>query len=404
MKPFGLRVVIVADDLTGAMDAAAPFARRGLDVRVLTSPEALQPALAELPQVLSINTGTRHATAETASAVVTALIGALAHLKPDLFIKKIDSTLRGHVVVETVAALQATNYGEVLICPAIPAQGRTLSGGELFINKVPLRATAIGLDLRSPPPLVPLPELFRTALPNIPVTLEGPYDSQDKISESSSQHIRIADAATTEQLQLLARAAIDRCDDILFVGAGGLTEALADELFGSEVAVAATPALPGASLFVVGSRAPQVVEQVEALKAAHPLTVISELTAENSLSTAELQHLAAAGPRHAILVIRAPQATGNRGYDSDLVAGALAVSAFELLSQAEVGLLLATGGDTVLAVLDVLGVNVIRVCGEVRPGIVHGLIRSPKGPLRLVTKAGGFGDEQIFCTVIEYFR
>jgi uncharacterized protein YgbK (DUF1537 family) len=66
--------------------------------------------------------------------------------------------------------------------------------------------------------------------------------------------------------------------------------------------------------------------------------------------------------------------------------------------------LLATGGDTALAILKALNVRVIRVCGEVQPGVVHSLIALEKGSLRLVTKAGGFGDENLFCTVRGYFQ
>ena len=404
MVPAAHRVVIVADDLTGAMDAAAPFARRGLEVRVLTAPEDLAPALSDPPQVLSINTATRHATADTAAAVVGSLIGELLQLQPALLIKKIDSTLRGHVVVETIAAMQAANCNEVLICPAVPAQGRTLSGGELFIDGVPLRESAVGRDLRSPPPVAPLTELFRTALPDIPVILEEAGGRQSTAGRQSLPYIRIADAATAEQLQSLAKAAAERCGDILFVGAGGLTEALAEALFGAEVTAAAAPSLPGGALFVVGSRAPQAAAQVAALSALNPRTRVTELTAAQPLDTAELQRLAAPGPRPVSLVVRAPQATAGSGYDPELVSRALAASTVGLLAQAEIGLLLMTGGDTVLAVLEALEVKVIRVCGEIRPGVVYGLIDTPRGPLRLVTKAGGFGDEQLFCTILEYFR
>ncbi len=399
-----LRAVIVADDLTGAMDAAAPFARRGLDVRVLTAPDTLATLLADPPQVLSINTGTRHATAETAAAVVAALVGDLAWLNPELLFKKIDSTLRGHVVVETVAAMQSSGRCEVLICPAVPAQGRVLSGGELFIDGVPLHATAIGRDHRSPPPVAPLPELFRPALSDVPVSLELVGSIQAPVSQPALPRFRIADASTTEQIRDLAVTAAGRCGDILFVGAAGLTDALAEVLFGCEVPVAAPPALSGKALFVVGSRAPQIAKQVAALIVADPCTQVIELTDAQALDSEELQSLISLGPQPASLVLRAPQASLRADSDPDLVAKALADSAVALLAQGEIGLLVVTGGDTVMAVLDVLEVGVVQVCGEVLPGIVHGLIDTPNGLLRLVTKAGGFGDEQLFCTIAKYFQ
>ena len=107
------------------MDAAAPFARCGLDVRVLTAAASLEKVRTDPPQVLSINTGTRHAAERVAADVVSVLVGKLARLKPGVLVKKIDSTLRGHVVVETIAAMEASGYREVVFCGS---QSGTFSG------------------------------------------------------------------------------------------------------------------------------------------------------------------------------------------------------------------------------------------------------------------------------------
>lgn len=151
MTGSDLRVAIVADDLTGAMDAAAPFARRGLNVQVLTSPDDVERDVLNAFQVLSINSDTRHVTPESAFAVVNNLVGTLVRCEPELIVKKIDSTLRGNVVAETAAVIRATGYQEVLICPAVPSQGRTFRCGELYINDIPLAQTSFGRDPRSPP-------------------------------------------------------------------------------------------------------------------------------------------------------------------------------------------------------------------------------------------------------------
>jgi uncharacterized protein YgbK (DUF1537 family) len=103
------------------------------------------------------------------------------------------------------------------------------------------------------------------------------------------------------------------------------------------------------------------------------------------------------------VMLRAPSGASGPVQDPDQVAIALAESTASLLAAGPTALLLATGGDTVLAVLNELGVEEIKVCGEIMPGIVHGLIDTRHGPLRLVTKAGGFGSRQLFCMVIDHF-
>jgi uncharacterized protein YgbK (DUF1537 family) len=43
-------IAIIADDLTGALDSAAPFAARGMDSVVALDPEALETALRRGPR------------------------------------------------------------------------------------------------------------------------------------------------------------------------------------------------------------------------------------------------------------------------------------------------------------------------------------------------------------------
>ena len=404
MAGKGLQAVIVADDLTGAMDAAAPFARRGLDVRVLTSPDRLETLLKNLPSVLSINTGTRHLSEQKAAALVGTLFGDLVRLKPQLLFKKIDSTLRGNLLAETLAAMQASGYSEMLICPAVPAQGRTLAGGKLYIDGIPLHETIIGRDLRAPPPRTPLPELYQGALQQTPVKVEAVAAWQVARGHDLRPRVSIVDAESSEQLARIAVTAVESRAQILFVGAAGLTEALAEVMFDAKAPAAAPEPLPGISLFVVGSRTRETADQVEILIKANPGTLVAELTEARPLDPADLLPLPASGDHPAVVVLRAPREPCCSEQDPDQVARALAESTARLLAGNTTGLLVATGGDTALAVLNELGVEVIQVCGEIMPGIVHGLIDTRHGSLRLVTKAGGFGDRQLFCTVVDYFK
>jgi uncharacterized protein YgbK (DUF1537 family) len=404
MASQGLKVAIVADDLTGAMDAAAPFARRGLDVRVLTAPDKLAAALQDMPAVLSINTGTRHVSGEQAAAVVGALVSRLMHLKPQLLIKKIDSTLRGNLLTETLAAMRASGYPEMLVCPAVPNQGRTLTGGKLYIDGVPLHETAIGRDLRTPPPRAPLPEMYRAVLQQTPISVEAVATWQAACGNTPGPRVSIVDAESSDQLLRLAATAVASRAQVLFVGAAGLTEALAEALFGAPVPAAALTPQPGDFLFVIGSRARETAAQVEALVEAYPGALVADLNDVQPLDKLNLQHLSAPGQTPAVVVLRISQGASSAELDPDQVARALALSTARLLAARTTGLLLATGGDTALAVLDELGVEVIRVHGEIMPGIGHGLIATPYGPLRLVTKAGGFGQRQLFGTVIDYFQ
>ncbi len=106
---------LLADDLTGACDAAVHFAMRGRPTAVLVAPDAEAAGAA----VIAISTESRDLE-PAAIRSATATAAATLARPPQLLIKKIDSTLRGHAGVEIAAALDAFACDAAIICPAFP--------------------------------------------------------------------------------------------------------------------------------------------------------------------------------------------------------------------------------------------------------------------------------------------
>jgi uncharacterized protein YgbK (DUF1537 family) len=103
--PGGMRVRLVADDLTGALDTAAQFVARGGPMPVFwTHPETL-------PARAAFDTGTREQGPAEAPAQAAALIHilgpSLSHSTGMVAFKKLDSLLRGHSGRELAAILRA---------------------------------------------------------------------------------------------------------------------------------------------------------------------------------------------------------------------------------------------------------------------------------------------------------
>src|SRR5918998_6730177 len=126
------RVVIVADDLTGALDTAAVLRRQGFGACVVLD-AAQFTSSGLLPfDVLAITTETRHL------AAPEPVLGRLVPMLPpeSLVYKKIDSTLRGAIGAELVALLDNSPAHAALVVPALPAQGRALVHGHLVVDGV----------------------------------------------------------------------------------------------------------------------------------------------------------------------------------------------------------------------------------------------------------------------------
>jgi uncharacterized protein YgbK (DUF1537 family) len=370
------RVAIVADDLTGALDAAAPFAGRGASTRVVVALEHLEASLdawrGSLPEVIAINTQSRHLAASAAAERVSRATTLLSLIAPEQWFKKIDSTLRGQVVAECLAMRKACGR-RLLLAPAVPAQGRTLRDAEVLVEGVPLASTAYGDDARSAPPLGPLDEVFAR---------EGlrlsrlPAGSASGLPETDC----VADAESDSDLDRLQAASLADAADWLMVGAAGLSAALARHLFGPLRPGLAIPRGTLSRLYVVGSRSPRAVEQEERLRCAAPsLSVVEALEAWVSSPAVRPDLVIPGGP-------------SDQAHDAEEVATVMAMRVEEVVGQwpSGPGLLFLTGGDIAMAVLSRLGVTFIQVEAEWSPGVATGFLDGD--PRRWVmTKAGGFG-------------
>ncbi len=383
------RVLIVADDLTGAMDAAGPFAALGIETWVVAVPIRCDPASLQTARVVSVNTDSRHLPAAEAAARVREIVRHLGGDGFDIIVKKIDSTLRGNVVAETMALLDASGRHQALVAAAFPAQGRTVRGGVVHVDGTPLAQTAFALDALSPPPLAPLQEAFAAAKSGLRVVAVDPSASFDAAAD-----IWIADSEVDADLTRIVRAFASRMGSVLMVGSAGLTTALASVCFDRQPAPA-LPHLTGAIVFAVGSRAMRSAEQVESL-AGEPGTEV--LRAPNG----RLQYAQLPVARN--LVLKATPDDAGREGDAERVAAAIADHALEIARRAQAQALVATGGDTAIAILAASGNPALQVLGDLMPGIPYARIRLDGESLLLVTKAGGFGARDTFRDVARRLR
>ena len=68
----------------------------------------------------------------------------------EYFYKKIDSTLRGNIAVETLAMLDAIGYDAAVIAPAFIREGRITIGGYQLLKGVPIERTDAARDSYAP--------------------------------------------------------------------------------------------------------------------------------------------------------------------------------------------------------------------------------------------------------------
>ena len=390
------RLIIVADDLTGAMDVAGPLAGRGLSTWVVADAGACTLSTLPAAEVVSINADSRHLSDERAAQRVRRVMRELVHPDAEILIKKIDSTLRGNVLVETLAMLEASGRAAAVVAPAFPRQGRTVVEGVVHVHGVALKDTDFARDALSPPPLEPLHALFRRADSRADVHSIR-RGKEVALAPDHHRQIFVVDSVSDEDLRATLRTLEGRLRDTLLVGSAGLTEALAEVCFEQAPGTFSTPALEGPLLFVVGSRTQQSAQQASALVEACSARI---LAAPNGLLDLGLARRAT----EPVLVLKATPDAEGREVQASEVARRLGEGVAALLADGTIAAVVATGGDTAVAILQRLSQPTLRVEGTLLPGIPFSSMQADGRKVWFVTKAGGFGSRDTFVTIAHRLR
>jgi len=384
-----MAVTIIADDLSGACDAGALFAGRG-PVGVFVAPglpDARRPAAA-------VDTESRTlAPPDAAARVRRSAAGLEERLRGGRLFKKIDSTIRGNVAAELDALMSATGATTALVCPAFPAQGRTVVHGLLSVLGVPAHEGAAGRDPDYPGASSDLVEIFSrdSSRPVSLLPLKEIRSPLEDLARALAERsgVVVADAEVDTDLDALARAALGH-PGILLGGSAGLARGAASA-WGYTAPAPALPA-PGGWLVVAGSRHPATRAQIDALETAGAAGV--RLGGRREPDLAKVVSAIRAG--RPAFVSSDDAAEGTR----EDIAARLAGAATRVLSEASPAVFAITGGETAHAVMQALGARRLELDGAPASGLALGrLVVNEVSTLPILTKAGGFGPPELFVAL-----
>ena len=208
--------VIIADDATGANDAAVKAFLSGERVRV----SCFGGVYPQTTGVLVINAGIRNVPGDKAYAETLRLIDELRLPAGDLFIK-VDSTLRGNIAAETDALLLRYPESPVFFAPAYPALGRTVKNGGLFVNGVPADETEFAKDALKPVKSARLSDAVKRDC----VVVRGScgQDAGDMIERAIKDGARVFAFDAEDESGLESAAALKaRFPDAIYIGSAGI--------------------------------------------------------------------------------------------------------------------------------------------------------------------------------------
>ena len=138
-----LRLLMIADDFTGALDTGVQLAAHGIPTQVVVGQADLSACSST---VLVVDTETRHLPAAKAAKAVEELTRSAVENGVGCIYKKTDSALRGNIGAELAALLKASGARNLPFLPAFPQIGRTTEKGVHYINGVPVNESPFGID------------------------------------------------------------------------------------------------------------------------------------------------------------------------------------------------------------------------------------------------------------------
>ncbi len=229
---------IVADDLTGANDTALQFHLRGSNTQILLDYETYLQNV-KTAQTWAISTETRNCEPQIAESKVTEATKTLIEkLNLEYFYKKIDSTLRGNIAVETLAMLKVLGWDAAIIAPAFPSEGRITVGGYHLLKGVPIERTELARDVHSPIFESHIPTLLKSQLSaeekelvgliELSTIMKGAGPILLKINELISQgkKLIVADAVSITDLEQIVLATNKSEHNILPAGSAAFAQVL----------------------------------------------------------------------------------------------------------------------------------------------------------------------------------
>ena len=409
----------IADDFTGGTDLAGMLVKAGMrTVQLIGVPDGPPPADAD---AVVIALKSRTSPAEEAVAESLSALRWLSQAGCRQFYFKycstFDSTPRGNIGPVAEALMQALGADFTIACPALPANGRTVYQGHLFVGDTLLSESG----MRSHP-LTPmtdanlvrvLQQQSRQSVGLIDHATVGRGDAaiRERCTALRGQGhaLAIVDALTNADLMTIGLA----CAGMpLVTGGSGIALGLPQNfrnqgLLAPHTVADALPRTGGLRAVISGSCSAATQRQVALMRASHPSFHVDplHLARGEDVVSAALDWAAGRLAQQPVLIyatatpdtVRQVQAELGAAQAGDLVEHALAAIACGLV-QAGVGRMIVAGGETSGAVVKALGVNGLRIGPEIDPGVpwtttVHG---HGARPLALALKSGNFGSEDFF--------
>lgn len=429
---FSDLVGIIADDLTGANDTALQFHQRGASTKILLDSECT-PKIKAGTEVWALSSESRNVPADEAVLKVEKAISTLVeNFSFDYYYKKIDSTLRGHIALETLTALNILEYDAAVIIPAFPQEGRITVGGYHLAKGVPIGRTEMAIDPHSPITESHVPTLLSSQLGENSSNIVGTIDLRTvmngagpvlmKINEliNEGKRLIVADAISITDIEQIALA-INKCDKkILPTGTAAGAQVLSKYWLSGIEKERTNVTLTKLPKFIISGTATQITaNQINKLEQCDDFDNINFIALEmseilNGVTDEIVERIVNNLKSGVTMCVHTSSLIANfDGFSEDsfnaeltrekfagMITDYLAVLTKKVLEKIDV-ILITLGGETSYKCCKAIDSNELQLIDEVAPAIS---ICSDINRRWIITKSGNLGNSNTLIEILNYLE
>lgn len=409
-----VKLLIIADDFTGALDTGVQCAARGAVTRVVTDPAFDFASTDAAVQVLVLDAETRHLPPAQAGSLVRKAVGRALQAGIPYIYKKTDSALRGNIGAELAAVLEASGTDRLPFIPAFPKTGRITQNGIHLIDGIPVAQSVFGQDPFEPVRHSRVSDILaeQTDVPAVHRRAGDPAGDEPGI--------QVFDAATDDDLLQIGWQ-LGTAGVHLSAGCAGFAQVLAG-LLALDGAAPDSPKLRSPFFVVCGSVNPVTLRQLDAAQqSGFPrFQLLPEqkllpewLESRDCSKSVQTWLEAACRTGRCILDSNDPRedSTAARDFASQhgmdieqvrvRISAALGSLMKQLLDNGLEATLMCTGGDTLLALMRTVNVAELTPVCELATGVVLTKFVYRGKPYDIISKSGGFGAPDLLCRLAE---
>ncbi len=413
------KFIVVADDFTGSNDCGVQFKGYGLSTVTILSKDILRNVYGF--DAVVIDSETRNMTSEESYRKSEEIgVSIKKQAKDSILFKKVDSTLRGNIVAELEALNKVLEPELIVFAPAYPQNKRTTLHGIQYLDGIILDRTEISNDPKHPVATSDVRKLLGESkdMSFTHVDINNIRNGEIfRILHTAKTKYFSFDAEFDEDIDIIVKQILHLKKKTLWVGSAGLADSVIKNLSAGHVRYKPVLAIVGSINSISAEQAQKVAEDENIVSVKLNIEAIV-LTPEKERKRLAQEIIEYIDKGFDILVasaldsrqIVAASTLGKKigvplKQISSSIAGFMGDVVLEIMKARQIAGLFLTGGDTAINVIEKLSASGSVVIKEIEAGVPFvSLLGGPFEGLKVVTKAGAFGNENTIINAVKYLR